>query len=44
MYDEVLYIGMWKDPDLWSINNRVSNVELGGVYPFWNAHEWEVSE
>ncbi|HSL42183.1 MAG TPA: peptide ABC transporter substrate-binding protein [Anaerolineales bacterium] len=44
MYDEAIYIGMWKDPDLWSINDRVSNVQLAGVYPFWNAHEWEVSE
>ena len=44
MYDEVLYIGMWKDPDLWSINSRVSNVKLSGVYPFWNANEWEVSQ
>ena len=44
MYDEAIYIGMWKDPDLWSINNRVQNVQLAGVYPFWNAHEWEVSE
>lgn len=44
MYDEVLYIGMWKDPDLWSINSRVQNVKLSGVYPFWNAHEWTVGE
>jgi len=44
MYDEVLYVGMWKDPDLWSVNSRVSNVELSGVYPFWNIHEWEVTE
>lgn len=43
MFDEAIYIGMWKDPDLWSINDRVSNVQLGGVYPFWNAHEWEVN-
>lgn len=44
MYDEAIYIGMWKDPDLWSINSRVSNVQLGGVYPFWNAHEWTVAQ
>lgn len=43
MYDEVIYIGMWKDPDLWSINNRVQNVKLSGVYPFWNVHEWVVA-
>jgi len=42
MYDEVLYVGIWKDPDLWSINSRVKNVQLSGVYPFWNVHEWEV--
>lgn len=43
MYDEVIYIGMWKDPDLWSINSRVQNVKLSGVYPFWNVHEWVVA-
>jgi peptide/nickel transport system substrate-binding protein len=44
IYDDYVYIGMWKDPDLWSINNRVQNVKLSGVYPFWNAHEWVVAE
>jgi peptide/nickel transport system substrate-binding protein len=44
IYDDYVYIGMWKDPDLWSINNRVKNVILSGVFPFWNVEEWEVSE
>jgi peptide/nickel transport system substrate-binding protein len=44
MYDEVLYVGIWKDPDLWSINSRVKNVELSGVYPFWNVQDWEVTQ
>lgn len=44
MYDDVIYIGFWKDPDLWSINSRVLNVKLSGVYPFWNVHEWEVAQ
>lgn len=44
MYDDVIYIGFWKDPDLWSINSRVLNVKLSGVYPFWNVHEWEVTD
>jgi peptide/nickel transport system substrate-binding protein len=43
IYDDYVYIGMWKDPDLWSINNRVQNVKLSGVFPFWNVHEWEVA-
>ncbi len=40
MYDQVLYIGIWKDPDLWSINNHLQNVKLSGAAPFWNASEW----
>ena len=44
MYDEVLYIGMWKDPDLWSVNSRLQNVKLAGATPFWNVNEWEVTQ
>jgi peptide/nickel transport system substrate-binding protein len=44
MYDEVIYIGMWKDPDLWSLNSRLQNIKLSGASPFWNAHEWVVGE
>ncbi|MCC7362483.1 MAG: peptide ABC transporter substrate-binding protein [Anaerolineales bacterium] len=40
MYDEVIYIGMWKDPDLWSIHESLHNVRLSGPTPFWNAAEW----
>jgi peptide/nickel transport system substrate-binding protein len=43
IYDDYVYIGMWKDPDLWSINSRVLNVKLSGVFPFWNVEEWEVA-
>ncbi|HLO27604.1 MAG TPA: peptide ABC transporter substrate-binding protein [Anaerolineales bacterium] len=44
MYDDVIYIGMWKDPDLWSVNSRLQNVKLSGATPFWNAAEWEVTQ
>jgi peptide/nickel transport system substrate-binding protein len=44
MYDEVLYIGIWKDPDLWSVNKRLQGVKLSGATPFWNAAEWSVSQ
>ena len=44
LYDDYVYIGMWKDPDLWSINNRVKNVKLSGVFPFWNVQDWEVAD
>lgn len=40
MYDEVLYVGIWLDPDLWSVNSRLQNVKLSGATPFWNAADW----
>jgi peptide/nickel transport system substrate-binding protein len=43
MYDQVLYIGIWKDPDLWSINSHLQNVKLSGAAPFWNAADWTVT-
>jgi len=44
MYDEVVWVGMWKDPDLWAVSNRLKGVRLSGATPFWNAHEWTISE
>jgi peptide/nickel transport system substrate-binding protein len=44
MYDEVLYVGIWLDPDLWSVNNRLQNVKLSGAAPFWNAADWTVAQ
>jgi peptide/nickel transport system substrate-binding protein len=44
IYDDYVYIGMWQDPDLWSVSSRLKNVRFSGVYPFWNAYEWEISE
>jgi ABC-type dipeptide transport system, periplasmic component len=44
LYDQVLYIGMWEDPDLYAVNKRLQNVRLSGSTPFWNAHEWEIAQ
>jgi peptide/nickel transport system substrate-binding protein len=43
MYDDVIWIGIWKDPDLWSINSRLSNVRFSGASPFWNVEQWDVT-
>lgn len=43
MYDETIFVPMWNDPDLWSLNKRLVNVRIGGWTPFWNAHEWDVA-
>lgn len=44
MYDDVVWIGIWKDPDLWSVSNRLKAVRLSGATPFWNATDWEVAD
>jgi peptide/nickel transport system substrate-binding protein len=44
LYEDYVYIGMWKDPDLWSVNTRLKNVKFSGVYPFWNVSDWEVAQ
>jgi peptide/nickel transport system substrate-binding protein len=44
MHNDVVWVGLWKDPDLWSLSTRLQNVRFSGVTPFWNANEWTLSE
>jgi peptide/nickel transport system substrate-binding protein len=44
MYDDVVWIGMWKDPDLWSVSNRLKGVRLAGATPFWNVSDWDLAD
>ena len=44
MHDDVVWVGLWKDPDLWSVSTRLQNVRFSGATPFWNSHEWTISE
>ena len=44
MYDDVVWVGMWNDPDLWSVSNRLKNVVFSGGTPFWNVEEWDIQE
>jgi len=39
-YDEVIWLGMWQDPDLWAIGDRLDNVTLSGVTPFYSIVDW----
>lgn len=38
----VVWAGVWYDPDLWVLNNRVQNARLNGVTPYWNIFEWDI--
>lgn len=44
MYDDVVWIGIWRDPDLWSISNRLTGVRFSGSSPFWNSEQWDITQ
>lgn len=39
---DVIWVGVWHDPDLWVYNQRVEGVRLNGADPFWNISTWAV--
>ena len=41
--DDVIWAGIWYDPDLWAINNRFGNTRVSGADPFWNIDSWTVA-
>jgi peptide/nickel transport system substrate-binding protein len=44
MNDKVYWLGVWQDPDLWSLSSRLNNVKLSGVTPFYNIAEWAIGQ
>lgn len=43
MYDQVYWLGIWRDPDLWALSGNLQNVKLSGATPFFNIAEWDIS-
>ena len=43
-YDEVIWLGLWQDPDPWAISARLENVKFSGVTPFYNVTEWDLKK
>lgn len=41
MVEKVYWLGLWQDPDIWSVSKRVTGTKLSGASPFWNCNEWE---
>jgi peptide/nickel transport system substrate-binding protein len=44
MHENVYYLGMWEDPDVWIVNPRLSGYAFSGITPFYNIMEWDVTE
>lgn len=43
MQEDVIWVGIWHDADVWVANSRISNVKFNGVVPFYNIYEWDVT-
>jgi peptide/nickel transport system substrate-binding protein len=41
--DQVIWLSMWYDPDLWAVNSRVANTNVSGADPLWNIANWEIT-
>jgi peptide/nickel transport system substrate-binding protein len=44
VHDQVYWLGLYVDPDMWIVSNKVSNVKFSGVTPFYNIMEWDMTE
>jgi len=44
MFDNVIWLGLWHDPDLWALSGRLTNVEMSGASPFYSIAEWDLTE
>jgi peptide/nickel transport system substrate-binding protein len=43
MYDQMYWLGLWRDPDLFGVNERLTNVKISGRTPFYNIVEWDIA-
>jgi peptide/nickel transport system substrate-binding protein len=42
MYDQVYWLSLWLDPDIWAISSRLQSVKLSGSTPLYNIGEWTI--
>lgn len=42
VFDNVLWLGLWQDPDIFAISPELLNVKLSGATPFFNSMEWDL--
>jgi peptide/nickel transport system substrate-binding protein len=42
MHDEMFYMAVRSDPDMWALNTRIENVRFSTATPFWNCFEWDL--
>ncbi len=44
IFDNVYWLGLWQDPDLFGFSDRMLNVKISGATPFFNVAEWDLAQ
>lgn len=44
VFEKVYWLGIWQDPDLFGVSERLTGVKLSGVTPFFNIAEWDMAD
>jgi len=44
MHDNVLYLGIWEDGDIWVVSPHLTGYKFSVVTPFFNIPEWDVTK
>jgi peptide/nickel transport system substrate-binding protein len=44
MVDQMYWLGLWQDPDIWVLSEKLQNVKLSGATPFFNIIEWDLGQ
>jgi peptide/nickel transport system substrate-binding protein len=43
IFDNLYWLGVWQDPDIWAVGPRLQNVKISGATPFFNVIEWDLT-
>jgi peptide/nickel transport system substrate-binding protein len=43
MTENLYWLGVWYDPDIWAVSGRLQNVKISGATPFFNLAEWDLT-
>jgi ABC-type transport system substrate-binding protein len=44
IFDNVYWLGIWQDPDVWAVSSKLTNVTLSGASPFSKIGEWDLAQ
>lgn len=44
VFENVYWLGVWQDPDIWAVSGRLTDVKLSGATPFSKIAEWDIVE